>query len=559
MAGSGPARGLAAVLFCWALLAGTCLAQAPSVPVSPAAPAAAEVVLTIGRFRVEDGDPALARRSARLLAPLRDRPVSLEAVRAAAQRLERLYIDHGHFLAHVELPPQEVPEGGEFRIRIVPGFIEQIDAEGVPRPLRARVLAFLMPLVGQRNITTAGYERAVLLANELPTADLKATLQPGTATGGVILVIKGHYRRISGYAAVDDYLPSLLGRTSATVSAAYNATRYIDQIYATASAAVDVDPLLSASPHRYVDTGVRGHFGTTGAEFDLHYIWAMSNPPLSAGGSDFGNAFLDTAGAFRRIAIRFEYPLVKSSATSLNLNAGFDATAEFQLSNPFFNSLYADHLRVLRLGFDTRHRFGGSTELMFGVDLSQGLDAFGSRGPAQASATVPLSQPGASDVFTKWEWHGTLRHELPRGFALGLTGRGQYVTGRPLLLAEKFVLGGPNDLSAYDFADFSGDRGWVLRAELQRLLSWRHGDGDTMLQPYGFAARGEVVNLQPLGLVHPTEIGNSVGLGARASWGRSKLRIGPVDLAAEMARQLNPDSDGLPNRWRVNLAATMRF
>lgn len=522
-------------------------------------PVAAEVVLTIGRFTVEDGDPALARRSARLLAPLRDHPVGLEAVRAAAQRLERLYVDHGHFLARVELPPQEVPEGGEFRIRVVHGFIEQIDAEGVPRPLRARVLAFLSPLVGQRNITTAGYERAVLLANELPTVNLKATLRQGSVAGGVILVLKGQYRAISGYAAVDDYMPSLLGRTSATVSVAYNATRYIDQVYATASAAVDVDPLLSASPHRYLDTGIRGQLGTSGAEFDLHYIWAMSNPPLTAGGSDFGNAFLDTAGAFRRIAIRFEYPFLKSSATSFNVNAGFDATAEFQLANPFFNSLYADHLRVLRLGFDTRHLFGASTELTFGVDLSQGLDAFGSRGPAQASATVPLSQPGASDVFTKWEWHGSLRRDLPRDFALGLTGHGQYVAGRPLLLAEKFVLGGPNDLSAYDFADFSGDRGWVVRAEVQRLFSWRHGDGNTLLQPYGFAARGEVVNLQPLGLVHPTEIGNSLGLGARASLGRDKLGSGPLELAAEMARQLNPDSDGLPNRWRVNLAATMRF
>jgi len=535
-------------------------AAAPSAPL-PAAPVpvATEVVLTIGRFRVEDGDPALARRSERLLAPLRDHRVGLEAVRAAAQRLERLYVEHGHFLAHVELPPQEVPEGGEFRIRIVHGFIEQIDAEGVPRPLRARVLGFLLPLVGQRNITTAGYERAVLLANELPTADLKATLQPGTVAGGVILVLKGHYRRISGYAAVDDYLPSLLGRTSATVSAAYNATRTIDQIYATASAAVDVDPLLSDSPHRYLDTGVRGHLGTSGAEFDLHYIWAMSNPPLTAGGSDFGNAFLDTAGAFRRIAIRFEYPLLKSSATSLSVAAGYDATAEFQLANPFANSLYADHLRVLRLGLDTRHRFGGSTELTFGVDFSQGLDAFGSRGPAQASVTVPLSQPGASDVFTKWEWHGSLLHDLPRDFALGLTGRGQYVAGRPLLLAEKFVLGGPNDLSAYDFADFSGDRGWVVRAEVQRLFSWQHGDGSTLLQPYGFAARGEVVNLQPVGFVHPTEIGNSVGLGARASVGRSMLSIGPLELTAEMARQLNPDSDAVPNRWRANLAATLRF
>jgi hemolysin activation/secretion protein len=515
-----------------------------------------QVAFTIGRFRVEDGDPALARKTTRLLAPLRDRSVSLTELRAAAQRLEQLYIDHGHFLTRVDLP-QDVPAGGECPIHIVHGFIERIDADGVPRALRPRVLAFLLPLVGQRAVTTARYERAILLANDLPTADLQATLHRGNSEGGVILVVKGHYRALSGYASVDDYLPSVLGRTSATVSAAYNPTRYLDQIYAAASAAVDVDPLLSTSPHRYFETGMRGGLGTSGAEVDFHYLWSMSNPPLTAGGSDFGNAFLDTAGAFRRVAIRVGFPLVKRSATTLSVDAGFDATAEFQLANPFANTLYADHLRVLRLGFDARHRFAATTELGLGIDLSQGIDAFGSRGPAQATVTVPLSQPGASDVFTKWEWHGSWRHDLPQKFGFELTTRGQYAT-HPLLLAEKFVLGGPSDLSAYDFADFSGDRGWMARAELQRLFS-REGEATSALQPYGFAARGEVVNLQPLGLVRATEIGNSLGVGVRASLARSKVSLGPVEFGGEMARQLNPDVYGLPDRWRVDLAVTLRY
>lgn len=534
-------------------------AQTPTKAPAESPAAAEQVMLTIGRFAIEGAEPALARKTEQLLGPLRNHPVSVAEVRAAAQRLQRAYVDHGRFLTHVELPAQQVPEGGEFSIQIVHGFIERIDADGVPRPLRARVLAFLMPLVGQTAITAARYERAVLLANDLPNADLHVTMRTGAVPGGVILVVKGHYRPISGYFSVDDYMPSFLGRTSATVSAAYNPTRYVDQIYATASASVDVDPFLSSSPHRYLETGFRGGIGTSGAELDFHYLWAMSNPPLSAGGGDFGNAFLDTAGAFRRVALRVAYPLLKTSATTLTVDAGFDATAEFQLTNPFANALYADHLRVLRLGFDARHRYSASTELEFGIDLSQGIDAFGSRGPAQATPTVPLSQPGASDVFTKWEWHGSLRHELPRGFALGFSTRGQYTAGRPLLLAEKFVLGGPNDLSAYDFADFSGDRGWMARAELQRLITWQHAEAVDALQPYGFAARGEVVNLEPLGLAHGTDIGSSVGVGIRGLLDRGARGWGPVEIGAEVARQLNPDSDGLPNRWRVNLAATVRF
>ncbi len=527
-------------------------AQAPdAVPPEP---------IEVARFVIDEAYPDLEAAARQIFLPLRNRPLTLAEIRAAAARLQQAYIEHGHLLTRVDLPSLDVPRGGELRIHVVHGFIERIDADGVPEPVRALVLRYVAPLVGRRSMTTAIYQRAVLLANGLPSVNLRARFRPGSVDGGTILVLTGSYRAFATSIGVDNYLPSILGRTSATLSSAYNpAVRAVEQVFLTASGAVDVDPLLSDSPHRYFETGVRSALGTSGAEFEVRYLWAMTNPPLGDVSADVGNAFIDTAAAFRRVAFRLSYPVLKNVATTVSVSATYDATAEFQIENPFANSLYADHLRVLRVGVAASHGFGTGTDAGLEIELSQGLDAFGSRSPSEATATVPLSQPGASDVFTKWELHGSLRQALGAGVTLDLRAHGQYVGARPLLLAEKFTLGGPTDLSAYDFAYFSGDRGYDLRAEVQHLLDLPHGAASTLFQSYVFAARGEVVNLAPLGPERGTDIGNAAGFGFRAAVGRETAAVGPVDLDAELAREFNPAATNGPDRWRANFAVTLRF
>ncbi len=534
-------------------------AQAPTTDaVTAEPPAAAPEPLEVARFVIDDAYPDLAAAARQIFAPLRNRPLQAAEIQAAAARLQQAYIGHGHLLTRVDVPSLDVPRGGELRIQVVHGFIERIDADGVPEPVRPLVLRYLSPLVGSRTLTTAAYQRAVLLANGLPSVNLRARFRPGTVEGGTILVLTGSYRAFATSLGVDNYLPSILGRTSATLASEYNAaSRAVEQVFLTASAGVDVDPLLSDSPHRYFETGFRSALGTTGAEFELRYLWSMTNPPLGAATNDTGNAFIDTAAAFRRVAFRLRYALVKNVATTVNVSAAYDATAEFQLENPLANTLYADHLRVLRFGVAASHAFASGTEAGLEVELSQGLDAFGSRSPSQATQSVPLSQPGASDVFTKWELRGSLRQALGSGVTLDLRAQGQYVGARPLLLAEKFTLGGPADLSAYDFSYFSGDRGYDVRGEVQHLLDLHHGAA--LFQSYAFAARGEVLNLAPLEYERGAEIGNAAGFGFRASIGREAAAFGPVDVAAELARQFNPAVANAPDRWRVNLAATLRF
>lgn len=521
--------------------------------------ASADVVLTVGRFAVADGYEDLAADTAKILSPLRDHAVPLETIRAAGVRLEQAYSRHGHFLTRIDFPPQNVPPGGEMRVQVVHGFIAAIDADGIPAPVRARVLRYLEPLVGRRSLTRPEYERRVLLANGLPTLHLKASFKPGTVDGAVVLVLTGSYHAFSGLVSFDNYMPAVLGRSSATVAAAYTpATSPIERVYLTANAATGADPLSADSPRRYFETGVRSALGTSGAELDVHYTWATGNPPLSSSGHS-GNAFLDTAGSFRRAAMRFSYPLIKSELTTLRIEAAFDATAEFQLTNPYAISLYSDHIRVLRLGFDGAHALNAETEVDLGIEVAQGLDILGSRGPADATPSVPLSQPGASNVFTKWNAHASLRRGLVAGFALELQMRGQYVASQPVLLAEKFILGGPADLSAYDFASFSGDRGWATRGELQHVSSWNMGHLATVAQGYVFAARGEVINLASTDFQRHADTGTAAGIGLRSSLAANHAGLGPLELNMEYAHAYNPPGSGISDSWRFSVAATVHF
>ena len=86
-------------------------------------------------------------------------------------------------------------------------------------------------------------------------------------------------------------------------------------------------------------------------------------------------------------------PVARETATHLH---------HFNHPGPDFDAtIYDDRIRVLRVGGDWTHLFGTGTELTAGLDLSQGLPVFGSRGFEDATLERPVSRVEAEDDFTK--------------------------------------------------------------------------------------------------------------------------------------------------------------
>ncbi len=535
-------------------------AQAPDAGSTPVDDSATEV--TVGRFVIDAEYPDMAAEAARILAPLQGHPVAVERIRAAGSELERAYIDRGHFLTYVTIPSQEIADGGECHLRVIHGFIESVDVDAIPQALRARVLPFVRGLVGDRAVTRSEFERAVLLAGDLPSLTLASELRRGDEEGGVVLVLSGTYRKFTNQASVDNAMPPSDGRTSLSLSSAYAAAqRHIDLLSVTANAAVDTDPLRADSRRRQLDVDLRSSIGASGAQVDLHYAWSHSNPAATGTNtaSGAGNPLYDTDSTYTKAALRVSYPVVKTQVTTVTVAGSFEADALRQDRDPLATSLYDDRLRVLRLNWSAEHRFGARTVATLGAEWSQGLHGLGSRGAEQATLAQPLSQPGATDRFSKFEANASVHRDLTATFAADAQVRAQLAGSRPLLATERFMPGGPSDLSAYDIGSFSGDRGWVARFELQRTWNAALAKTAPVEQAYLFAARGDVASLAAATEPAHTDIGNAAGLGLRVSKALLGAHAGPLDLSTEVARQFNPASSGRDDAWRVNFAASLRF
>lgn len=115
--------------------------------------------------------------------------IVLEDIRKVADRLEELYKRKGYFLTRVFLPPQHVKDGN-FTIKIIEGFIGDIEVEGGNEAGRQEVRERLHGLLGKRPIDLPSVERALLLLNDLPDIQGTGLLRAGRGVGETTLLVQ---------------------------------------------------------------------------------------------------------------------------------------------------------------------------------------------------------------------------------------------------------------------------------------------------------------------------------------------------------------------------------
>ena len=124
-----------------------------------ALPGGNDARLEVGRVELwADGVP-VPEGVSQLIHEIEGQPHTVNELYAAVARIEQIYIDGGYFLTRVVIPPQGAVNGGVLKIRVVPGFIEKINADTLPPPVRDRVQAVLAPLMGQRPLLRTDFER----------------------------------------------------------------------------------------------------------------------------------------------------------------------------------------------------------------------------------------------------------------------------------------------------------------------------------------------------------------------------------------------------------------
>ena len=522
-------------------------------PTTNAPQGAQHAYLIVNDFRVEGLDPDFRDEIEPILTQLRRVRAEVTRFYEAAARIQAVYARHGLFLTRVVIPPQHVTHGGKLTLRVIHGFLQNIDVQRLAPAIRDRVARTLAPLIERPMLTQAEFERALLLAAGSPGLVLKSRLTPAPTGFGVELIVTGAYHVVDGQASIDNAMPHSLGGLEATTSTTVNSALSLgEQIYFSAGGSVGYGGFTPGNPHRLAAAGAVMPVGSNGLSLNFEYAWSTTNPEVSSGQ-------IATNSLFQRLTWAMSYPYIESETDRLVARVAFDDLDEANQASDFHQWLYHDHLSVARIGLDASHIFPAGGQLSAGAVLSQGLPGFGARGAAQATFADPVSRSGASDQFTKLEAHARFRQELPSNFSLEVSGQGQYAISGPLMNAEKYSLGGPTDLSGYDSGYFSGDSGWTARSELQYTTLPTGPKSAPRLTPYMFAAHGAVYTLQPSMGQTSALAADSFGLGLRAALLNSPAALKPASFGIEFARNIAEQTSAAQAPWRFNFSAAVSF
>lgn len=372
-------------------------------------PGATGSSLKIGDVMIEGLDPQFSADTEAFISPLRGQKKPVSEIYAVAARVQKLYSDNGSFLTRVIIPPQNVLNGGTVKLKVIEGFIADINVDAIAPEVRDRVLGLFEPLKGRAGLKLAEFQRALLLASGTSGLKLKSNLKPAGQTLGVTLTVSGDYTPLTGQIVTDNALSQSLGTYETTLSGTINSPfHWGEQLYLSTTGSPNNGGVGRDSPRRVFATGMTVPLSHNGLSGNIEYTWSNTTPAVSG-------TTLATSSRYQRVSAKLSYPVILDQTTNLTARFGFDDTDEINRASAFDYTLYHDHLEVLRTGFDYSKTFLGGVQLSGGMDLSQGFSGLWSRDASDAKRGDPISQAGASDQFTKVQARIRLYQEFENG------------------------------------------------------------------------------------------------------------------------------------------------
>lgn len=477
----------------------------PQVPAGATIPTEArKLSFRLLGFDVEGEFEELTSARRELSAPLVGRRITVADVFEFADKLQQAYVRAGFPLARIVILPQDFEGSARIKLRVIDGFIERMEFEGISPPARTRVAAVLAPLQRKTRLRQSELERQLLLAGDTPGLILNATFAAGKEVGGSVLVLTGRYRPVSASIYSDNAMPVVFGTGQLVLTGSLNSVLgFGEQITVSAAGLPDSDFTSGFPTRRYLSGSLTVPIGIDGWRFDLSGTDGTTTPRV--------NPIVATQGLLAQIQGRLSYDIVKSRDFILTANAALTGTNE-EIDTLVVTPavpLSLDRVRVLRPAIDGvwRIRETGTT-LGFGVGYSRGLSGLGARRAADANPLLPLSRAGADAVFSKMDARIELSQALPHDFLISIGAFGQTSFNTPMLTSQQFDITGPRMLSGFTAGALAGDTSWAVRAELGRPIASVSG---LVVTPYIFGATGERILENPsvleIGRVHADNYG----------------------------------------------------
>lgn len=515
---------------------------------------AAEPTLKVRGYRFVGATQASQQELEQVVQPWVGRDLKVADLQAPAEAVAQLIRAKGYTLAQAFMPPQKLQDG-ILEIQVNEGMVDTSDSasgvivSGQFQRVRAHIIEqVLSPAVrAGKPLMPTELENRLLLANDIPGAQVSVNLAPGLQPGTTQIQARVTDAPLLTTALTLDNHGSLYtGRERAQALLSLNSpTGLGDQIQwlGLTSERMQSNRLSWSWP-----VGAQGtRAGVSVARAALQ----LSTQPVPVN--------LDGRSTSQSLFVNHPWlwtPLRKiQSALSLEKR---------RLSNALDgNALNERELEVLNLGLTSESTESRSATILFSAGISVGQVSHrydwgqslalsktaGGFGKASFGFqhTQALAAQGAG---AKWRWQVQMTGQL---------------SSKNLDTSEKFQLGGPNGIRAYPVGEAFGDQGYLVNLELHRQIQLQAlGSGSV----FGFADTGGITLSR-----HPWEaqtasgrpntyqlhgVGLGVALqpdaqsGVRLIWAR-KVGHNPNPTA------LQTDSDGTRSDSRIWLLGTYKF
>jgi hemolysin activation/secretion protein len=417
-----------------------------------------------------------------LYARLIGRQVTVNNILDVADAIEDRYRGAGYVISRAFVPPQRV-RNGIFTIRVVEGYVSDLTIDGGDAKTQALIRAYFKPVLGERPLTLATMERALLLANDLSGVAASGVLRPSpNVQGASELVVTLVQSPVTGGFGVDNRGSQFQGIWTLGADIAANGLFSAgDQLSASYATSPNVLEKVTGQVRYRRPIGADGLIASASVTV-THGEPGASLTPLMVITDSYA------------VGPRLSYPILRSRAETLQIDGGI--TVQGAKVTTLGLPLNHDQWRVADIDANySRALLGGAAGAS--LDLAQGLGILGATTSGSISTIgLPiLSQSGASrgnPEFTKIG--GTIRFARtivdPLSFAF--IAQGQYGFA-PLVAGEQIAFGSAPIGRGYDPGAITGDHGVGGAFELRydEHLPRYYVE---LLQPYVFYDTAKVWN-----------------------------------------------------------------
>ncbi|MDP2809584.1 MAG: ShlB/FhaC/HecB family hemolysin secretion/activation protein [Rhodocyclaceae bacterium] len=441
-----------------------------------------------------------------VLAPFTGAGRGMKDVNAAADALRQAYAEAGYPIVRV-FPPEQTLASGKIALQVIEGKLRQVEIAGNKIYSAENIRASLPPLKEGQSPNAGDLVAAITLANENPAKQVAVNFQAGVIPGDVNARVDVTEGQPEKYILNYDNAGSKATGYDRVSVAWQNANWQNRDHMLTLQYATTV-----ANPDEVINIvgGYRMPFYELGLSLDL--IGAYSNTSSS---SATAAGALQFTGRGTYVGARLNQTLPNVGELRHKISYGLDY-------KDFGNACTISGISLTSCGTVTAMPLSATYALQYAAPT---LQAGGSIG---YFSNVPGGMHGGSGHYTAaraqstrhwdaWRYSGFVATPLPDDWQFRASLNGQ-VSGKALVAAEQFGLGGASSVRGYDERTTSGDYGFGTNLEVYTP------DVAKLLSAEGWQIRGLVFfdtgtvrrNFLQGGERKETSL-SSIGFGARAS------------------------------------------